>query len=113
MHALNAHPFFVPTCGGSSKGCSLLNPPMANNSNTHKNSRLSIDQAEALQATLYSAANQALLKAMEGDEVSPALLTSVNKMLSDANIQPQGVDSKHPLWSLTDSMEALSYLDKD
>ena len=84
---------------------------MANN-NAHQNSRLPIEQAEALQATLYNAANQALLKAMDADEVSPALLTSVNKMLSDANIQPQGVDSKHPLWSLADSMESLSYLDQ-
>ena len=48
---------------------------------------------------------------MDADEVSPAQLTSVNKMLSDANVQPQGVDSKHPLWSLADSTESLSYLD--
>ena len=44
------------------------------NSKQHTNSRLGIEQAEALQATLYSAANQALLKAMESDEVTPALL---------------------------------------
>ena len=69
---------------------------MANNI-AHQNSRLPIEQAEALQATFYNAANHALLKAMDADEVSPALLTSVNKMLSDANFQPQGGDSKHPL----------------
>ena len=81
------------------------------NSKQHTNSRLGIEQAEALQATLYSAANQALLKAMESDEVTPALLTSINKMLSDANIQPASVDVRSPLWSLADSMESLSYLD--
>ena len=85
---------------------------MANN-NAHQNSRLPIEQAEALQATFYNAANQALLKAMDADEVSPALLTSVNKMLSDANFQPQWGDSKHPLLSLADSLVSLSYLDKN
>ena len=49
---------------------------------------------------------------METDEVTPALLTSINKMLSDANIQPSGVDEKHPLWNLADSMDALTYLDQ-
>lgn len=82
------------------------------NSNSHKNSKLPIEQAEALQANLYAAANKALQKAMETDEVTPALLTSINKMLSDANIQPSGVDEKHPLWHLADSMDALTYLDQ-
>ena len=50
---------------------------------------------------------------MGANEVSPALLTSINKMLNDANIQPQGVDSRHPLWFLAESMEALSYLDNN
>jgi hypothetical protein len=93
-------------------GLSLSELSMANN-NVHQNNQLPIEQAEALQATLYNAANQALLKAMNADEVTPALLTSLNKMLSDANIQPQGVDSKRPLWSLADSMESLSYLDQN
>ncbi len=85
---------------------------MANNY-AHQTSRLLIKRAEALRATLLNAANQSPLKAMDADEVTPALLTSVNKMLSDANFQPQGVDSKHPLWSLADSMESLSYLDQN
>lgn len=82
------------------------------NSKQHTNSKLGIEQAEALQATLYSAANQALLKAMQADEITPALLTSINKMLSDANIQPSSVDKTHPLWSLADSMDSLSYLNQ-
>ncbi len=72
-----------------------------------------MELAEALQASLYNAANLALNKAMESGEVTPALLTSINKMLSDAGVQPASHDKKHPLWSLADSMETLSYLDND
>ncbi len=82
-------------------------------SNSHNNSKLSIEQAEALQANLYRAADLALQRAIESDQVTPALLTSINKMLSDANVQPASTEVKHPLWNLVDSMESLTYLDQD
>ena len=85
---------------------------MASNSQ-HKNSKLSIERAEALQANLYRAADLALQRAIETDQVTPALLTSINKMLSDANVQPIAEDVQHPLWSLADSMESLTFLDRD
>ena len=84
---------------------------MANQS--HKNSKLGIEQAEALQATLYSAANKALVKAIDDDTITPALLTSIHKMLSDAGVQPSTGEEQHPLWSLTERLESLSYLDDD
>lgn len=70
-----------------------------------------MEQAEALQASLYAAANQALLKAMDTDTVTPALLTSINKMLSEAGVQPAAQQQNHPLWSLAESMENLTYFD--
>ena len=75
----------------------------------HANSRLKMETAEALQASLYNAANQALKKAIDEDNVTPALLSSIHKMLADAGVQPS-MREESPLWSLAESLESLSYL---
>jgi hypothetical protein len=53
------------------------------------------------------------VKAIDDDTITPALLTSIHKMLSDAGVQPSTGDEQHPLWSLTERLEGLSYLDND
>ena len=70
-----------------------------------------METAEALQATLYNAANQALLKAIDEDSVTPALLSSIHKMLADAGVQP-AMKEESALWSLAGSLDSLSYLNE-
>jgi len=77
----------------------------------HRNKQLPVEVAEALQRQLYNAANQALQKAMAADDISPALLSSIQKILSEAGVVPSVAEADSPLWKLSETLESVGFLD--
>lgn len=80
-----------------------------------KNDQVTGADGRHLQKTLFNAANQALVKAMETDEVTPALLSSIHKIVSDIGVVLSSLDEQanSHLWSRVDSLKDgdLSFLE--
>lgn len=84
---------------------------MKSGQNKRPNTKLALEEVEALQATLFSAAHQALRDAMADGTVNAALLSSIGKLCSDAGVKPSTQDESNPLWSLSEQLQAVDFSD--
>ena len=68
--------------------------------------------AKNLQAELFTICHQAIQQAREEEKITPALISSIHKVVSDSGVQvgAAAADMDHPIWKVVDELEDLNFL---
>jgi len=79
----------------------------------HDNEGVTSSDAKNLQAELFTICHEAINQARAAENISPALISSIHKVVADSGVRvsASASDSNHPLWNLAEQLEDISFID--
>ena len=77
------------------------------------NKGITTNDAKNLQAELFNICHEAISQARAEEKISPALISSIHKVVVDSGVRvgTSAADKDHPLWSITEQLEDLDFID--